>query len=131
MLNKNQFIGMPIPGQNQFKSYSNNNSRIDNFLMENINDKFNNLNEQKFNIVFNEEGHYTNIAYNLNKTVEDVLKNYAKRVWIKIDNIYNNKILFFYDDIKINPFDKTKIGNFFPKFENQDILVSIKVFNVK
>ena len=88
MLNKNQFIGMPIPGQYQFIPYSNNNSPIDNFLMENINDKFNNLNEQKFNIVFKEEGNITNIVCNFNITVEDVLKNYAKRVGIKMDDIF-------------------------------------------
>ena len=51
----------------------------------------------------------TNISCNDKTTIEELIKNYAKKIGLKNDDIYNNKIYFLYNGSRISTQDKIKI----------------------
>ena len=51
----------------------------------------------------------TNIFCNGKTTVEELIKKYAKKAGLNNNDIYNNKIYFLYNGIKISPQDNIRI----------------------
>ena len=119
-------LNNPIP--NQFNNQMNNMENFMNMMNMNqmnfnLNMNNNNLNlEDKneqityCNILFNNSNTRTLISMDINKTINELLNEYLKRI-NKIDLIdnYDNKFSFIYNANKLNDNKDSKIKNFFDK----------------
>ena len=101
-----------------------NNIKIINQNVNQVNEIENiNSNETKSNYIFKTQaGIKTIIIMNGNKTVEQLLKEYALKAGFSNDDIEKEKIYFYYDGCKINKNEQKKVKDFFKI--NPEITVS-------
>ena len=137
-INNNMNFGMGmtgIPNNNMMMNNNFNNFDMgNNMMMNNINNNnfgipinnwqnmmnYNELNNNSFfndrlkkNVIFqDEQGHSTNMSFNYDTTIDEMLKKYIKRI-NRPDLYVNNKIYFLYNAERIRFGDKTPIKVFF------------------